>query len=245
LRQVLPLLPLGLLLIPALAHSGQVFPLNGPHWSLSFELIANALHALVLARLRSIVLIGLAAASGIWLGWAIASYGSNEFGMDNVNWVDGIPRVIFSYTMGVLFARGYRRGWPTRLRWNWAMAVAVPLTAIMILPQWQVPKAPGDILFTLFLLPLFFALTIGSRLPEHLVPMFSGLGLLSYPLYAVHLPIVALAAMLPPVFLRGLAGPVAALLLAAFLAKRMEAASPRTSLADKTPQTEIASAQRA
>ncbi|MBO0748908.1 MAG: acyltransferase [Porphyrobacter sp.] len=246
LPQALWFLPLGLLMIPALWSSGLVFPLNGPYWSLSFELLANALHALVLARLRDVALLTVVVASGLWLGWAIAGYGANELGMDSRNWIGGIPRVVFSYALGVLLARSYRGGGLiARLRWNWALAVFVPLAVVLTLPHWPLPRAAGDILTTLLLLPLCFALMIGARLPEPLVPLFAGLGLLSYPLYAVHLPILGLAAMLPPVFLGGLTGPMAALLLAAVLARRMETPKPRETLPDRPEKPEIAAVQEA
>lgn len=64
-RVLAQLLISALLLIPYLwrDRSGALFPLNGPHWSLMFELTANVLHAVLLWRLRNTVLV---VTVGIW-----------------------------------------------------------------------------------------------------------------------------------------------------------------------------------
>jgi peptidoglycan/LPS O-acetylase OafA/YrhL len=48
---------LALLFIPGRTPREAIFPLNGAQWSLLFELIANAAHALILWRLRTRMLL--------------------------------------------------------------------------------------------------------------------------------------------------------------------------------------------
>ena len=74
---------LGMLLIPVFpgaAHdvrgNGEMFPLNGPGWSLFFEYIGNILYALFIRRFSNKVLIFWTIFTGAGLGMFSALYGS-------------------------------------------------------------------------------------------------------------------------------------------------------------------------
>ena len=100
---------LGLLLIPVLPGAGadvrgngEMFPLNGPGWSLFFEYIGSILYAIILHRLSTRWLAAVVVASGVGLaacafgdmsgayhlgvGWSMADWG----------WMGGFLRLSFS-----------------------------------------------------------------------------------------------------------------------------------------------------
>lgn len=65
---------------PGAAHdvrgNGEMFPLNGPGWSLFFEYIGNILYALFIRRFSNKVLIFWTIFTGVGLGMFSALYGS-------------------------------------------------------------------------------------------------------------------------------------------------------------------------
>ena len=63
--------------------NGEMFPLNGPSWSLFFEYIGNLLYALVLRRLSTRVLTGVVVALGVSLA-AFATFDVSGYG--NIGW---------------------------------------------------------------------------------------------------------------------------------------------------------------
>jgi peptidoglycan/LPS O-acetylase OafA/YrhL len=222
LPQALALLPLTLLLIPTFRGHYPVFPLNNPQWSLLLELAANAFHALVLARLPTRWLAAVVASAGVALVVAIAWVGRNTLGSMGDNFALGLVRVLFCYGCGLILARLWLAdALPAWLRWRWSYAVLAPLALVASLPFWPIPKAVGDVAVTILLLPTCFALTVQAKLPPRMDPLFDGLGLLSYPLYAVHMPILTTASLVLP---RpwGFLGPVTALLAAAAVARVLE-----------------------
>ena len=102
--------------------NGEMFPLNGPSWSLFFEYIGNLLYALFIHRLGNKALAVLTALSGIGLAWFIlfdaVGYGMIGVGwtLDGMNFFGGLLRMLFPFTLGMLlFPRSCLAG---RLRKN-------------------------------------------------------------------------------------------------------------------------------
>ncbi len=107
-----------MLMIPAIPGcgyevrgNGEMFPLNGPTWSLFFEYIGNIVYALVLRHLPTGILKLVTAALGAGLVWFAltdaAGYGSIGVGwtLDNINFIGGMLRMLFPFTLGVLISR--------------------------------------------------------------------------------------------------------------------------------------------
>ena len=94
--------------------NGEMFPLNGTNWSLFFEYIGNLLYALFIRRLSTRWLRVLT----IFLGVLLALFslfdvsGYNQLGigwtLDAVNFVGGLLRMLFPFTMGMLISREFR-----------------------------------------------------------------------------------------------------------------------------------------
>lgn len=109
---------LSLLMLPTLPGSrfdvrgnGEMFPLNGPTWSLFFEYIGNIAYALCLRRLstRNLALVVLLSALG-YAGYAIGN-GSGFYNM-GVGWTladnnlpGGLLRLSFGFSAGLLLSR--------------------------------------------------------------------------------------------------------------------------------------------
>ena len=111
-------LVLGMLLIPAwpgarfdVRGNGEMYPLNGPSWSLFFEYIGNILYALLIRKLSTKWLKCLTATLGVCFAiFAITNtsgYGSIGVGwtLDCTNFFGGLVRMLFPFTLGMLIRR--------------------------------------------------------------------------------------------------------------------------------------------
>ncbi|MGX7895055.1 acyltransferase family protein [Tsuneonella sp. HG222] len=217
-------LPLSLLLIPALWLPRTLFPLNGPQWSLVLELVANLLHAVVLAKLRTAWLALAVGITGVILAICILRHGSNEFGMNGPQFLPGVARVMFGYGAGLLVARWHAGA--IALRWPdlpWPAALALPVAVIAALPYAPLGHAAGDILIAIIAFPLWLILAIRAPASTSAEPWLRRLGLLSYPLYAIHLPILQIVQLHFDPSVGRIVAPVLAIALGAILAALFEA----------------------
>lgn len=179
----------GLLLVPIFA-SKYVFPFNPPAWSIFFELFANAVHAF-LRKFWPVAFV-------VSLCWLIASGGFGG-GPNADNFVRGFARVLVAYSIGVMMFQ----------RWGDSPPVTMPrysglLLLVLLLP---IRSAWLDFSFVLLICPLVIMSAIRASLP-----FAAQLGALSFPLYAVHYPVLlaAKAAGVDPFLAAGIAIAVAA-----------------------------------
>ena len=170
-------------------HGGELFPLNGPQWSLFWELAANALHAAVFRWLSLPVLVTLVAVSAAGVAAAALSYGSLDVGWGRANGWGGPPRVMFGFFLGVLMFRLHARGWS-------APRVPYPLIALALAAcmfRWF-PHLGGfalrDIVKTLLVLPSLVALAVRTTPSPRSMGLVLWLGAISYPIYAIHTPLL-------------------------------------------------------
>ncbi len=209
-------LALALAMVPSLWGQGELFPLNGPQWSLFFELAANAVHVVILRRLTDRALRATVLVSGLMLVLTILLFGCNTLGPNAAHWQWAIPRVAFSYTLGVWFARKWMEGARTSTV-PWILALLLPPASVIALPYMPLSLASGDTFATIVLLPVFFWLAACTTVPPRVEPWLSRMGALSFPLYAVHLPILRVAAYLDHSRGAMLLGMAVAILSAVFL----------------------------
>ncbi|MFV0644556.1 MAG: acyltransferase family protein [Sphingomonadaceae bacterium] len=183
----------GLLMIPmTLASAPDFFPLDNPLWSLHFEFIAYIAFWLFMFRSssRTLAVIAVIAAAGCFL-WARATFGADPVpfpSLDHVSgYINGLSRVAFSFTLGMLLYRGIERMGTVALphgRWL-ALLLILPL----ILPRSYVPPLAVMVLLGLIFPYIIFA---GSRVQQHhgLTRIEKFMGDVSYPLYALHVPLL-------------------------------------------------------
>ena len=94
--------------------NGEMFPLNGPCWSLFFEYIGNILYALFIRRLSNkaltvfVVLLGVALAA--FAVFNVSTYGNIGVGwtLDGVNFLGGSLRMLFPFSLGMLMSRNFK-----------------------------------------------------------------------------------------------------------------------------------------
>ena len=200
---VLAALLCGLLLIPAwpgagheVRGNGEMYPLNGPGWSLFFEYLGNLLYMLLLRRLPTRWLTLLVALTGAALA-AFAIGDLSGYGHLGVGWTlagsnfpGGMLRLLFAFPAGLLLARRFR---PVRIRgafWLCSLSLAV-LLAMPYVGSEQNHLFNGlyDTLSTLLLFPLLLWLGASSHATDAATARICGfLGDISYPLYMVHYP---------------------------------------------------------
>ncbi|MDE6802214.1 MAG: acyltransferase [Muribaculaceae bacterium] len=207
LSSLLIALVLGLVLIPVIPGAeadvrgnGEMFPLNGPSWSLFFEYIGSLLYALILRRLsdrwlRLVVIASGAAlaatafcnASGAYhlgVGWSMADGGF--FG--------GLARLTFSFSVGLLICRHFRRRTIRGAFWICSALMAT----LMAMPYigGDTPSAWNalyDSTATLIIFPLIVYIGACGVTTDRLsTSLCNTLGELSYPVYIVHYPIMYL-----------------------------------------------------
>lgn len=198
---------LALFMLPVLNSSFDVrgntemFPLNGPHWSLFFEYIGSLLYALVLhkmstKKLRIWVVVMAAAlfinatASGentIGLGW---SY-------EPCNMLGGALRLLFAYPAGLLMAREFHNRKIKPIASPFIIS-AICLSAILLVPNISTLLGVKyiDVVFQWISVTILFPAIIYSAASAKTngieSRMAKYLGRLSYPLYTIHYPMIYL-----------------------------------------------------
>lgn len=180
--------------------NGEMFPLNGPQWSLFFEYIGNVIYALLLRRLPTKILAVVVAASGILLGAHVLQGGYLGEGWSFVGngfcW--GLLRMLFPYSLGMLLCRIYmkkRAAKPFDKKYFipvFAVCSAV-LIALLPMPFVGNPMQPWmNGLYILFLIMIVFPAIIWAAASAGAgeSKFCSFIGELSYPLYIVHYPLM-------------------------------------------------------
>ena len=196
----------GCLMLPALPGmprevrgNGEMFPLNGPCWSLFFEYVGNIVYALFIRRLSTRLLAVLSFALCCALTWFAVTdqsgYGSIGVGwtVDRTNILGGMLRMLCPFTMGVLMSRLFK---PLRQARG-----AFWTSAALLLIIFHVPYIHSD--GALSLNGIFEAACIIAVFPLVVWYAASGkttdiastricrfLGDISYPLYIVHYPLM-------------------------------------------------------
>ncbi len=178
--------------------NGEMFPLNGPCWSLFFEYIGNILYALLLRRLSTKVLAGVTAVLGV-LFMAFAAFDVVGYGMLGVGWSmggwgfpGGLLRMLFPYSAGLLMARVFR---PIKIRaafWLCTLVLFAVFSAPMITSEGNIClNTLYDALCVIFIFPpLVWLAASGTTTDKFSTKICNFLGDISYPLYVVHYPLM-------------------------------------------------------
>ena len=194
------------LMIPALPGSmhevrgnGEMFPLNGPQWSLFFEYIGNIIYALIIRRLSTrllAILVALLAALHTWIFvWDLSGYDSVGIGwtIDTINFWGGLVRMLFPFTVGMLLARTFK---PRKIKYAFWICSAILLATFAVPYIASECSLSMNSLYEVVCIAFVFPIIVwlgacGST--EGSTGKISGLlGDLSYPLYIVHYPVMYL-----------------------------------------------------
>jgi hypothetical protein len=180
-------------LIPSFAGWGGIYRLNRPQWSVVFELFGNASTLWCWSVWDG-------APCWDWPGmWSDLRLGHRPLGQRRHGRYHhqlrgGFARVGFSYVLGVWLGRTKSlREWPVLpARWWWAAALPVPLMLIAM-PWLPLPRALGDGLAIFVLIAPALWLAAHAALPAQVATACRWLGALSYPVYALHVPMLVAA----------------------------------------------------
>lgn len=99
---------------PEVRGNGEMYPLNGPSWSLFFEYIGNILYALFIRRLSTKALTILVVIAGIGLAsFSIFNLSGNYhlgvgWSMIDYNLIGGFLRMLFAFSIGLLMSRIFK-----------------------------------------------------------------------------------------------------------------------------------------
>ncbi|MCB2086650.1 MAG: acyltransferase [Sphingomonadaceae bacterium] len=188
-----------LLFIPDLTLRDP-FVLNRPAWSIFFELVANAMHVLVLWRCRTPVVLGIAAMAGATLLWLAFDGNNIALGNHSEDFLGGIARVSFAYCLGIVV---YRFG---RILPGGAWAACFVLATALI-------SNPGELIGGFVVVGLISPILVMAAARPLSGSAARLLGAISFPLYAVHYPILEASKHygMPPLFAASVAVMVAML----------------------------------
>lgn len=180
--------------------NGEMFPLNGPSWSLFFEYIGNILYALFIHQLSKKALAVLVGILGVFLAWFalfdVSSYGMIGVGwtLDSVNFLGGSLRMLFPFTMGMLLSRHFR---PMQIRGAfWICSVVLLLLFCVPYIESNGPISLNGLfeaICILFVFPILVWIgASGKTTDKRSTQICKFLGDISFPLYAVHYPLMYL-----------------------------------------------------
>lgn len=188
-------LVMGLLLLPT-PFSGHLYPFNGPTWSIVFELFANAIHALRLRRVATLALVAFGLAMvGLTVVLSVP-LGRFSGGTHWVPFLIGFARVLGPYALGIALFRLLRdRALLEPSPWLLFIGLPLALVAGGTLP----PLVLGP-LFVIAVCPAL--LVIGLATPHRAGAM---LGAWSFPVYALHGPLMAATRLVTSEVVAGLA----------------------------------------
>lgn len=170
----------------------EVFPLNIPAWTIFYELVANALHVLLFWRLRNAWLWLSIALLGAVVAWIGMAWGSLDVGARPEHFLAGLPRILFAYLIGIALCR-----------W-WGSTPPLPIPAIVSIVAMPAVLASGwwlemdktwlfDFAFVLVVCPAMIA---GALRLASFHRTAGVLGQLSFPLFALQMPVLQGAQML-------------------------------------------------
>lgn len=177
---------------------GEMYPINGPAWTLFFEYIANILYALFIRKLSTRLLAFFVFLTAIWLayfsittgnvlgGWTLTAYEVKA----------GFIRLLYPFLAGMLVQRLFKSRSNTSITKSTFLICSLSLLLLLAFPKfgdansnWINGVYEAVAIILLFPIIIFFGASgkIESRRSKKIC---SFLGQISYPLYIIHYPIV-------------------------------------------------------
>ena len=195
---------LNMLLIPATPGAevrglGEMFPLNGPSWSLFFEYIGNILYALFIRKLPTKALAVVVFAIGCGLAvFAIAGPLGDicvGYSLTETEFTGGFLRLLFSFSAGLLLYRIFK---PAKKVKGAFWICSLSIVALLAIPRiggaedlWM--NGIYDTLCCIVFFPLLVYLGASGKSTDKITTSICKfLGDISYPLYMVHYPFIYL-----------------------------------------------------
>lgn len=174
----------------------EMYPLNGPAWSLFYEYIANIVYGLFLRRVTKLVLTLLVViAAGVSIHYALTNPNGDIIGgwsVDPHQLRIGFARLAFPFLAGMLLAKTAK----LKFTKNAFLTSSLLLVLILAVPRLGTADNPWmNGLYECFCLMLMFPLIVwlgagGKVKGKKASKVCKFLGDISYPIYITHFPIV-------------------------------------------------------
>ena len=181
---------------PSLRDFDSLFPLNGPAWSLFFELLANLSLGYIGGRLKNTTLFLIVTTAAVALviavigglfGFGAAGIGSMVDGFEWRSIGAGCLRVAYSFSAGVLVYRVWSIRKP---RINVPHFVLVSLLiAILVQNPPEHYRTAFDLVVAILIFPLLIWFGASSVANGVVGRVFTWLGTSSYAVYVLHVPL--------------------------------------------------------
>ncbi len=177
-----------MLMLPASASVPYL--LNLPAWSIFYELVANVVHAAFLAKLDNRALAAALAACAVLFvaSFAVTGFPRILHETTPIMQVAVIFRALVSYIAGVLLYRLLRDKAPLHMPISAGVGLLVGYIALVSwveFPLWPVP-------FVFVVAPLVLISGLDRSAPKR---TSHALGTISFPLYAIHFPVISAVAL--------------------------------------------------
>lgn len=201
---------LTILFIPALPGAphdirgnGEMFPINGPAWSLFFEYIGNIAYALILRKLptRALGVVVILSAIGLIVFSVGNLSGSYHLGvgwsLGDWNFLGGMLRLGFGFSAGLMMARLYK---PRHIRGAFWICTALIVLLLSVPFVGNIDGGTGwfnglyDAACVVLIFPLLLYIGASGRTTEGTASHHTcdWLGRISYPVYIIHYPLMYL-----------------------------------------------------
>ena len=178
---------------------GEMFPLNGPSWSLFFEYIGNILYALFIRKLstKALSCLVLVAGCGLASFAILGPYGDLCAGwsMTGIECTGGSLRLLFAFSAGLLIFRIFK---PTAKVKGAFWICSLSIVTLLALPRiggaehlWM--NGMYDTVCCVVFFPILVYLGASGKVAgKYTTLICKFLGDISYPLYMVHYPFIYL-----------------------------------------------------
>ncbi|WP_459871727.1 acyltransferase family protein [Endothiovibrio diazotrophicus] len=188
--EAMTLIALSLLILPGVAiPEGLLFPINGPYWSLFYELLANFLYAATRRWLTRKVLLSVIVVCGLLLAAAAVYQGNMDYGFIYAprGFFAGLVRASYGIFFGI-FLHAQMGRWNIRPR-PW-LAIAL-ICGVFLIPEMGGLDPLIDTLAIWFVFPACVVLAASTTidLDSKVTRTMLFLGSASYPVYVLHEPL--------------------------------------------------------
>ena len=181
----------------------SMFPFNGASWSIFFEFYVNVIFFLCWPYLTLLRIAALVAVSAVLMAVAASHAHSLDIGTKTYDLFSTVPRVTFSFFLGVLIERAIGAGSPGHAGARHALlGVAVVLSALC-LRGWLPGRAIwfGDVCLVVFVFPLILIGFSRMALADTSARIGAFLGNISYSVYLLQTPLLVFYSAVPRVLL--------------------------------------------
>ena len=162
-----------------------IFPLNIPAWTIFVQLVCEGVQVLGLRRVPTAILPLVVAVLAAAMGYLGETYGSFDLGAKPDTLLPGFIRCLMAYSIGMVLARWWG---------NTAPLPVPPLLALVAMPLaiiggwvWHAQGWWFDFLFVMLVCPVMLAGGLRLRRFQRAAGL---LGQLSFPLFALQMPVL-------------------------------------------------------